>query len=214
MKQTPLILAFSTCLSLSLNTFAQDVPRLTDEQIKNLKSIDYSPYPQQKFPNQVYFGETHLHTSFSTDAGMVGNTLGPEEAFKIARGEPFISSMGVPGQLSRPFDFVVITDHSENLGLAPAIAKSDPLLLASPWGKGIHDLVKAGKPMEAFDMFVAQIMKGENALEGDDMLRTYWQLETAAAEKYNEPGLLTALIGYEWSSAPGGANLQDRKSVV
>jgi hypothetical protein len=207
MKQTALVLAIGACLSLSLNTFAQDVPRLTDEQIKNLKSIDYSPYPQQKFPNKVYFGETHLHTSFSTDAGMVGNTLGPEDAFKIARGEPFVSSMGVPGQLSRPFDFVVITDHSENLGLAPAIAKSDPLLLASSWGKEIHDLVKAGKPMEAFDMFVAQIMKGENALEGDDMLRTYWYMETAAAEKYNEPGLFTALIGYEWSSAPGGANL-------
>jgi hypothetical protein len=206
-KQTALVLAIGACLFLSLNTFAQDVPRLTDEQIKNLKSIDYSPYPQQKFPNKVYFGETHLHTSFSTDAGMVGNTLGPEDAFKIARGEPFISSMGVPGQLSRPFDFVVITDHSENLGLAPAIAKSDPLLLASSWGKEIHDLVKAGKPMEAFDMFVAQIMKGENALEGDDMLRTYWHMETAAAEKYNEPGLFTALIGYEWSSAPGGANL-------
>jgi len=206
-KQTALVLAIGACLSLSLNTFAQDVPRLTDEQIKNLKSIDYSPYPQQKFPNKVYFGETHLHTSFSTDAGMVGNTLGPEDAFKIARGEPFVSSMGVPGQLSRPFDFVVITDHSENLGLAPAIAKSDPLLLASSWGKEIHDLVKAGKPMEAFDMFVAQIMKGENALEGDDMLRTYWYMETAAAEKYNEPGLFTALIGYEWSSAPGGANL-------
>ena len=207
MKQTAFVLAIGACLSLSLNTFAQDVPRLTDEQIKNLKSIDYSPYPQQKFPNKVYFGETHLHTSFSTDAGMVGNTLGPEDAFKIARGEPFVSSMGVPGQLSRPFDFVVITDHSENLGLAPAIAKSDPLLLASSWGKEIHDLVKAGKPMEAFDMFVAQIMKGENALEGDDMLRTYWYMETSAAEKYNEAGLFTALIGYEWSSAPGGANL-------
>jgi len=207
MRRIILICTTSISVFFALGAPAQDIPQPTDEQIKNLKSIDYSPYPQQKFPNQVYFGETHLHTSFSTDAGMVGNTLGPEDAFKIARGEPFVSSMGVPGQLSRPFDFVVITDHSENLGLAPAIAKSDPLLLASSWGKEIHDLVKAGKPMEAFDMFVAQIMKGENALEGDDMLRTYWHMETAAAEKYNEPGLFTALIGYEWSSAPGGANL-------
>jgi len=206
-KRIILILTTSIFVFFALSAPAQDVPRLTDEQIKSLKSVDYSPYPQQKFPNKVYFGETHLHTSFSTDAGMVGNTLGPEEAFRIARGEPFVSSMGVPGQLSRPFDFVVVTDHSENLGLAPAIAKSDPLLLTSPWGKKIHDLVKAGKPMEGFDMFVAQIMKGENALEGDDMLRTYWHMETAAAEKYNEPGLFTALIGYEWSSAPGGANL-------
>ena len=207
MKRITLVLTTSLFVFYALGAPAQDVPRPTDEQIRNLKSIDYSPYPRQKFPNKVYFGETHLHTSFSTDAGMVGNTLGPEEAFRIARGEPFVSSMGVPGQLSRPFDFVVITDHSENLGLAPAIARSDPLLLASPWGKEMHDLVKAGKPMEAFDMFVTQIMKGENALEGDEMLRTYWHMETAAAEKFNEPGLFTALIGYEWSSGPDGANL-------
>jgi hypothetical protein len=207
MKRIILISTLSIFVFFALGTQAQDIPQPTDEQIKNLKSVDYSPYPQQKFPNKVYFGETHLHTSYSTDAGMVGNTLGPEDAYRIARGEPFVSSMGVPGQLSRPFDFVVITDHSENLGLAPAIARSDPLLLASPWGKAVHDLVKAGKPMEAFDMFVAQIMKGENALEGDEMLRTYWQKETAAAEEFNEPGLFTALIGYEWSSAPAGANL-------
>jgi hypothetical protein len=111
MKQTTLFLAIGACVFLSPNTFAQDVPRPTDEQLQNLKSIDYSPYPQQDFPNRVYFGETHLHTSFSTDAGMIGNTLGPEDAFRIARGEPFVSSMGVPGQLSRPFDFVVVADH-------------------------------------------------------------------------------------------------------
>jgi hypothetical protein len=195
------------CVFVSLNSFAQDVPHLTDEQLKTLKSVDYSPYPRQNFPNQVYFGETHLHTSFSTDAGMIGNTLGPEDAFRIARGEPFVSSMGVPGRLSRPFDFVVVTDHSENLGLAPAVAVSDPDLLAVPWGKKLHDLVKAGKPMEAFDMFVAQIFKGEDPLLGSNLPRTYWFLATEAAESYNEPGLFTAFIGYEWSSAPDGANL-------
>ena len=207
MQQTDQLLALGACICVSLNAFAQDVPRPTDEQLQTLKSVDYSPYPQQDFPNKVYFGETHLHTSFSTDAGMIGNTLGPEDAFRIARGEPFVSSMGVPGQLSRPFDFVVVSDHSENLGLAPAVAASDPALLAVPWGKKLHDLVKAGKPMEAFDMFVAQIMKAEDPLLGSDLPRTYWLLETAAAEKYNEPGLFTALIGYEWSSAPAGANL-------
>jgi hypothetical protein len=207
MKRVTLVLTTSIFVFSVFSAQAQDVPRPTDEKLKNLKSIDYSPYPQQKFPNQVYFGETHLHTSFSTDAGMIGNTLGPEEAFRIARGEPFVSSMGVPGQLSRPFDFVVVADHSENLGLAPAVAASDPDLLAIPWGKELHDKVKAGKPMEAFDMFVAQIFKGEDPLVGSKMPRKYWSLETEAAEKFNEPGLFTALIGYEWSSAPDGANL-------
>jgi len=206
MKQTTLVLALGACVFFSLNTFAQDVPRPTDEQLKNLKSIDYSPYPQQNFPNQVYFGETHLHTSFSTDAGMIGNTLGPDDAFRIARGEAFVSSMGVPGQLSRPFDFVVVADHAENLGLAPAVATSNPELLAIPWGKELHDLVKAGKPMAAFDMWIVKMSSGDDPLPGS-MARSYWEQSTAAAEKYNEPGLFTAFIGFEWTSSPGGANL-------
>jgi hypothetical protein len=194
-------------LIYSFGALSQDVPRPTDEQLGELKSVDYSPYPQQNFPNQVYFGETHLHSSFSTDAGMIGNSLGPDDAFRIARGLPFVSSMGVPGRLARPFDFVVVADHSENLGLAPAIAQSDPDLLANPWGKKMHDLVKAGKPMEAFDMFVAQIFVGEDKLKGSPLPKTYWDLATTAAEENNFPGAFTAFIGYEWSSAPGGANL-------
>ena len=137
MKLTTLFLTIGAYIYLSPNALAQDVPRPTDEQLQNLKSVDYSPYPQQDFPNRVYFGETHLHTSFSTDAGMIGNTLGPEDAFRIARGEPFVSSMGVPGQLSRPFDFVVVADHSENLGLAPAVAVSDPDLLSHTLGQEV-----------------------------------------------------------------------------
>ena len=138
---------------------------------------------------------------------MIGNTLGPDHAFNISRVLPFVSSMGVPGRLKRPFDFVVVADHSENLGLAPAIAASDPDLLSNPWGKKMHDLVKAGKPMEAFDMFVAQIFVGEDKLEGSSLPKTYWDLATTAAEENNFPGAFTAFIGYEWSSAPGGANL-------
>jgi hypothetical protein len=207
MKNARLLFVTTACVLVSIYSFAQDVPRPTNEQLKNLKSIDYSPYPQQNFPNQVYFGETHLHTSFSTDAGMVGNILGPDDAFRISRGEPFVSSMGVPGRLSRPFDFVVVTDHSENLGLAPAVAVSDPDLLAIPWGKKLHDLVKDGKPMDAFDMFVAQIFKGEDPLKGSSLPRTYWDLATTAADANNIPGSFTAFIGYEWSSAPQGANL-------
>jgi hypothetical protein len=207
MKQITLVTAIGACVFFSFTASAQDVPRYTDEQLQTLKNVDYSPYPEQIFPNQVFFGETHLHTSFSTDAGMIGNTLEPEDAFRISRGEPFVSSMGVPGRLSRPFDFVVVTDHAENLGLAPAVAVSDPDLLAIPWGKELHDKVKAGRPMEAFDMFVAQIFKGEDPLAGSSLPRTYWSKATAAAEKFNDPGLFTAFIGYEWSSAPAGANL-------
>jgi hypothetical protein len=91
---------------------AQDAP--PPQQIDKSK---YSPYPEQNFPNQVFFGDTHLHTSYSTDAGMIGNTLGPEDAYRFARGETVTSSTGVPARLNRPLDFLVVSDHAENLGV-------------------------------------------------------------------------------------------------
>jgi len=71
---------------------AQDAPGPTD------KKIAYSPYPARNFPNRVYFGDTHLHTSYSTDAGMIGNTLGPEEAYRFACSEAVTSSSGLPAK--------------------------------------------------------------------------------------------------------------------
>lgn len=117
---------------------AQDIPPAN-------RKIIYSPYPTKTFPNRVYFGDTHLHTAYSADAGMAGAIVGPEEAYRFARGEEIKSNTGLPVKLQRPLDFLVIADHAENLGLAPMIAESDPGLLKSDWGKKVHDLVKAGK---------------------------------------------------------------------
>lgn len=182
-------------------TMAQDTPPPGDNK------VEYSPYPEKTFPNRVYFGDTHLHTSYSTDAGMVGNIRGPEDAYRLSRGEVITSSHGLKVKLSRPLDFVVISDHAENLGLAPAIAESNADLLKNSWGKAIHDKVKSGDPVGAFDMFITQVNAGEDKLKGSDFARTFWGKSTAAADKYNEPGLFTALIGFEWTSMPGGSNL-------
>ncbi|MCH7603082.1 MAG: DUF3604 domain-containing protein [Planctomycetes bacterium] len=191
---------------LSETVTAQDVPPPSE------KKITYSPYPEQTFPNRVYFGDTHLHTGYSTDAGMVGCILTPEDALRVSRGEEITSSHGLPVKLPRPLDFVVITDHAENLGLSPAIAESNADLLSNAWGKKIHDLVKLGTvdgQRMAFDMWVeAMMMDRKDPLkEFPEMGRTFWKRSTAAAEKYNEPGLFTAFIGFEWTSAPDGNNL-------
>ena len=85
---------------------------------------------------------------------MLGTLLGPEEAYRFALGEEVKSNHGAPVRLVRPLDFLVVADHAENFGLAPLIAESNPALLKSPWGKKIHDLVKAGQGLAAFDMFV------------------------------------------------------------
>lgn len=192
----PMLLSATMC-------FAQYTP--------TTKKIEYSPYPGQDFPNKVYFGDTHLHTKYSTDAGLVGCTLGPEEAFRFARGEEVVSSYGVKARLQRPLDFLVVSDHAENLGLAPAIAESNPELLKNEWGKRLYDIVQQ-KTMEsqlkAYDEWMVRMLALDDPLKDEkELARTLWQRVTAAAEEYNSPGLFTAFIGFEWTLQEDGNNL-------
>lgn len=191
----------SLCVLAQTPVTAQDAPPPSDKKVK------YSPYPEKTFPNQVYFGDTHLHTSYSTDAGMVGNLRGPEDAYRVSRGEVITSSGGLKVKLKRPLDFVVVSDHAENLGLAPAIAESNEELLANEWGKAIYEAANSGKVTDAFDMWIKQVNLSEDKLKDTGFAKTFWAREIAAAEKYNEPGLFTAFIGFEWTSMPGGRNL-------
>jgi hypothetical protein len=167
----------------------------------------YSPYLDQSYPNRVLWGDTHLHTAYSTDAGMIGNVLGPDEAFRFARGEKVRASMGTWAQLVRPLDFLVVADHAENLGLAPMIAESNPGLLANEWGRQLHDLVKNGDPIAAYVEWGAALNAATDKIDDDDLQRTMWNRIVASAERFNQPGVFTALHGFEWSSGPNANNL-------
>src|SRR5688500_12703621 len=72
----------------------------------------YSPYAGRNFPTRPFFGDTHLHTSLSFDAGAAGCRIGPKEAYRFAKGEQIMASSGQPVKLSRPLDFLVVADHS------------------------------------------------------------------------------------------------------
>jgi hypothetical protein len=166
----------------------------------------YSPYVERtasdaNLAEGVYWGDTHLHTSYSTDSGMLGNTLGPEEAYRFARGEEVRSAAGLRARLIRPLDFLVVADHAENLGLSVMIAESNPELLKNKWGRKVHDLVKAGKGREAFQQWLKDaVTVNKDPIDNRKMTRTIWDRQIAFAEKYNEPGRFTALVGFEWSS--------------
>ena len=90
----------------------------------------YSPYAGRNFPTRPFFGDTHLHTSFSMDAGAFGARLGPRDAYRFARGEEVTASSGQPAKLSRPLDFLVVADHSDGIGFFPQLMSGDPELLA------------------------------------------------------------------------------------
>jgi hypothetical protein len=169
---------------------------------------EYSPYLNIGYPQRVFWGDTHTHTSYSTDAGMVGNRLGPDDAYRFARGEIVTASNGVRARLQRPLDYLVIADHAENLGLAPMIAEKNPELLKVEFGKKIANLVYDGKAGDAYTLWGQGMQAGQDPLKGNEALtRSMWERLTESAEKFNEPGKFTAMIGFEWTSSPGGNNL-------
>jgi len=175
----------------------------------------YSPAAAWNYPRRVYWGDTHLHTSASMDAGAFGNRLGFEEAYRFARGEELTSSTGQRVKLTRPLDFLVIADHSDNMGFFPDLFAGKPEILADPTGKRWHDMVK-GSPEEGVKAaleIIDSFSRGKfpEALlyrPGSAPYRSTWEKIIAAAEKYDEPGRFTAFIGYEWTSqVPPGNNL-------
>jgi Protein of unknown function (DUF3604) len=182
---------------------AQDIAPPRD-QVQQAKP-EYSPYVDDYFPQRVYFGDTHLHTSWSTDAGMAGATLGPDVAYKISRGDEVKSHMGWRVKLIRPLDFVVVADHAENLGLADFIRRSDPLILKNKTGKRWHDLVKEGN---GYDAFIEWLAAGDtDMIDEPRMMETVWQKVVKNADEYYQPGLFTTFHGFEWTSHPGGNNM-------
>ena len=202
-----LIIASVTTVGIGLPVFAQDMGT-GDPSVLKPAEKEYSPYLNYNYPDKVFFGDTHVHTSYSTDAGMFGNRLGPEEAYRFAKGEIVTSSSGVRARLLRPLDFLVVADHAENLGLSPMIAESNPDLLKNEWGKKVHDLVKAGELGDAYALWGDGISNRKDPLADlGAQVKTMWERVTASAEKHNQPGEFTAFIGYEWTSTPGGSNL-------
>jgi len=172
----------------------------------------YSPYVGRDFPTRPFFGDTHLHTSFSMDAGAFGARIGPRDAYRFARGEEITASSGQPVKLSRPLDFLVVADHSDNMGFFPDLAAGKPELLASPTGRKWYDLMQSGRGGEAAMDIIVQFSHGTFPKElmyfpGTRGYKGAWQETIAAAEKYNEPGRFTAFIGYEWTSNTDGNNL-------
>jgi hypothetical protein len=214
----PILISLLATLLLPLfatrSAAAQEFPNL-DEKTANevLPKKPYSPYAGQTYPTHVYFGDTHLHTSQSFDAVMFGNSLGPEDAYRFARGEEVTSSTGQRVQLSRPLDFLVVADHAESFGAMSAVLAGDPELMGHPTAKRWHDLMNQGPEggikvyVEVVTEYAGKGLPLPGPLSSPKMLQSFWEKNTAMAEKYNDPGHFTALIGYEWSSNTGGNNL-------
>src|SRR5688572_15701111 len=96
---------------------AQEPMPKPDEMKEALRAQkSYSPHAGRNFPTHVYWGDTHLHTGASMDAGAFGARITPEEAYRFAAGEEMTAANGMRVKLARPLDFLVVADHSDNMG--------------------------------------------------------------------------------------------------
>jgi hypothetical protein len=176
----------------------------------------YSPYARRDFPNFPLWGDTHLHTSLSFDAGGFGNRLDPRAAYRFARGEEVVSSTGQPVRLARPLDWLAITDHSDGMGFIDDVLAAAPLVTnyeqGSRWSKGFRagGQKAVDTTLEMIQAFAAGKVDPEmfaNYSPGSRRYGTIWDNIINNAEDFNDPGRFTAFIAFEWTSLVKGANL-------
>jgi hypothetical protein len=176
----------------------------------------YSPYAERSFPTYPLWGETHLHTGYSMDAGLFGNRLLHEEAYRFARGEQIIASSGQPVKLSRPLDWIAITDHSDMMGFVQGVIAGESVIMASEqgrrWNAGINEGGESAvaAALDLITTFANARMDSqlvEAYAPGSTRYATIWQKMIATAEEFNEPGRFTALIAFEWTSLVNGGNM-------
>ena len=211
------IAAFGCAVSARAQQIVDSDAYQAADPAKFYKSPGYSPYAGRHYPERPLFGDEHVHTSWSADAGMGGTTLGPEEALRFARGEEVVSTSGQPVRLSRPLDWIAVTDHSDGMGVIALIRQGEPEMMADPMLKRWHDaMLKGGADAQAamMELITAQSNKKLPATVMDPKwAKSTWERNNDLAEKYNEPGRFTALIGYEWTSNAGGGDNLHRNVI-
>ena len=174
---------------------------------QEFKGKRYSPSGEN--PDNVYFGDTHIHSSLSVDASLWGMNKSPADIYRYAKGEELTSFMGWQAKLIRPLDFTVIADHSDAYGFFDLIAEGADFIVAEPQGARWHQLFKDGENAQLADEVIKAL--GIEDLPWNvnkkEFIEPGWKKSVEAAEAANDPGKFTAFIGYEWSSNPDGDNM-------
>jgi len=169
----------------------------------------YAPQASQDYPQNVYWGDTHLHTRNSADAYSLGNeNLTPIDAYRFARGQEILAHNGMKVRLKRPLDFLVVSDHAEYLGGYYRYNVDDPMVTETAAGKQWSGYIAEGSPEKMMASFVDSMSEAPTNPPFPDATQSYiWADVARTADEYNVPGLFTAFSGYEWTSMIDGNNL-------
>ena len=187
-------------------------PPATDNAVPSASEVAFDP------DRTAYFGDMHIHTRNSFDAYIFNVRVTPEDAYRFAGGETLTHPGGYDIKLDGPpLDFLAVTDHAAYLGILPAMNTPDTELSKLPAARDMFSLDRE-KILAAFQKVGASVRSGQVIEEMDDaaVQATAWAETIAAAEKYNQPGVLTTFAAYEYTSVTnvagadgtfGGGNL-------
>ncbi len=210
------VIAAIGLVAFALPAAAQEF-QANEAQLSNLYTGKaYSPYAKRTFPERPLWGEHHLHTSLSLDAGGFGNRVGLRDAYRLARGEEIMASSGQPVRLARPLDWLAITDHSDGMGFTSDVIAALPIVTkyeqGARWSKGFNagGQEAVDTTLDLIQTFAQAKMDPEmfaNYSPGSRRYATIWDDVINAAEEFNDPGRFTTFIGFEWTSLVKGANM-------
>ncbi len=160
---------------------------------------------------QAYFGETHVHTSWSLDAFAIGNTLTtPGDAYKYFKGEPIKHPLGYEVTIDTPLDWAGVTDHSEYAGVVNLANEPGSAVSKIPQAKPLILKARTKEEMQRVALYAINTLASGppvKALMAPEIAGTVWKRTVALADGANEPGKFTAFCSYEWTSMPNNMNL-------
>ena len=179
--------------------FPEFNPATAVKPVRN-EATDYNPQ------RNLYWGDLHIHTSYSTDAWTNGVRATPDDAYTFVQGGEIAHAAGYGIRMKRPLDFAAVTDHSEYLGVLRALDPELPLTRRGLRERLLEDGRLANslllvRNLIGFDLEDAVVPGWQ------DLSRAAWREIADAAERHNDPGRFTAFVGYEWSSMPAERNL-------
>ncbi|MFZ4687702.1 MAG: DUF3604 domain-containing protein [Polymorphobacter sp.] len=204
-------LAAVSMLALASCDKAPKTPSVTAERA-------FGDAVETAYPEHAYFGDTHVHTGWSFDAGLDGAVTSPEDAFRLASGEEIKSNTGQQVKLRRPLDWMVITDHSDGMGTINEVQAGNPEMIADPFLKTLYEAMN-GTDAKARGLAVLEVINRQSngklpkQVMDPKWMVSAWQKTADTADKYNNPGKFTAMIGYEWTSNAGGGNNLHRNVI-
>lgn len=210
------------CTVMTLPSYAEsvttDAGSIDSKQVARFfQQKGYSPYAGRAYSTRPLWGELHLHTSWSADAIAAGTRVGPDEALRYAEGKEITSSTGQAVRLSRPYDWMMVADHSDAMGVMSAVLEGKSSLMTDPTLKRWHEGMQAGGEDASKVVMEIITLQGQGklpeAMTDTKVQMDTWKDMTEIVESHNKPGTFTALIGYEWTSNYGGGNNLHRNIV-